>query len=103
MALRACMFTDMPDKHSILDHHPRRRQVPLVSPCSGQGFEFCSVIGEILADLATGSAPPSTTSDARACAGPRTDRRWTSVRRPDGGVSSLAGRDQPPGTPRVLT
>jgi sarcosine oxidase len=26
----------------------------LASPCSGHGFKFCSVIGEIIADLATG-------------------------------------------------
>jgi sarcosine oxidase len=26
----------------------------LASPCSGHGYKFCSVIGEILADLATG-------------------------------------------------
>ncbi len=54
MALRACMFTNTPDEHFILDHHPRHRQVVLASPCSGHGYKFCSVIGEILADLATG-------------------------------------------------
>ena len=26
----------------------------LASPCSGHGYKFCSVVGEILADLATG-------------------------------------------------
>jgi sarcosine oxidase len=54
MALRACMFTNTPDEHFILDHHPRHAQVVLASPCSGHGYKFCSVIGEILADLATG-------------------------------------------------
>jgi sarcosine oxidase len=54
MALRACMFTNTPDEHFILDHHPDHRQVVLASPCSGHGYKFCSVIGEILADLATG-------------------------------------------------
>jgi sarcosine oxidase len=54
MALRACMFTNTPDEHFVLDHHPRYRQVVLASPCSGHGYKFCSVIGEILADLATG-------------------------------------------------
>ena len=54
MALRACMFTNTPDEHFVLDHHPDYRQVVLASPCSGHGYKFCSVIGEILADLATG-------------------------------------------------
>ena len=54
LALRACMFTNTPDEHFILDHHPDHRQVVLASPCSGHGYKFCSVVGEILADMATG-------------------------------------------------
>jgi sarcosine oxidase len=54
MALRACMFTNTPDEHFVIDQHPRHPQVVLASPCSGHGYKFCSVIGEILADLATG-------------------------------------------------
>ena len=55
MALRACMFTNTPDEHFVLDRHPAFPQVTLASPCSGHGYKFCSVIGEILADLATGT------------------------------------------------
>jgi sarcosine oxidase len=54
MALRTCMFTNTPDEHFIIDHHPAHKQVVVASPCSGHGYKFCSVIGEILADLATG-------------------------------------------------
>ena len=54
LALRACMFTNTPDEHFILDHHPDHPQVVIASPCSGHGYKFCSVIGEIIADLATG-------------------------------------------------
>lgn len=54
MALRTCIFTNTPDEHFILDRHPEHPQVVLVSPCSGHGFKFCSVIGEIAADLASG-------------------------------------------------
>ena len=54
MALRACMFTNTLDEHFILDRHPAFPQVVLASPCSGHGYKFCSVVGEILADLATG-------------------------------------------------
>ncbi len=53
MALRTCMFTNTPDEHFIIDAHPDAPQVLLASPCSGHGYKFCSVIGEILADLAT--------------------------------------------------
>ena len=54
MALRTCMFTNTPDEHFIIDHHPAHKQVVLASPCSGHGYKFCSVVGEILTDLATG-------------------------------------------------
>lgn len=54
MALRSCLFTNTPDEHFILDRHPAHEQVVLVSPCSGHGYKFCSVIGEIVADLASG-------------------------------------------------
>ncbi len=52
MGLRGCLFTNTPDEHFVLDRHPAYPQVVLASPCSGHGFKFCSVIGEILADLA---------------------------------------------------
>ena len=54
LALRACMFTNTPDEHFILDRHPAHPQVVLASPCSGHGYKFCSVVGEIVAELATG-------------------------------------------------
>jgi len=52
MGLRACMFTNTPDGHFILDLHPNHPQVCIASPCSGHGFKFCSVVGEVMADLA---------------------------------------------------
>jgi sarcosine oxidase len=52
MTLAACMFTNTPDKHFIIDLHPDYPQVSFASPCSGHGFKFASVIGEIMADLA---------------------------------------------------
>lgn len=52
MSLHSCIFTNTPDEHFILDHHPEWPQVILGSPCSGHGFKFASVVGEILADLA---------------------------------------------------
>jgi sarcosine oxidase len=53
MALKVCMFTNSPDEHFIIDRHPDYPQVSFAAGFSGHGFKFCSVIGEILADLAT--------------------------------------------------
>ncbi len=54
MGLRACLFTNTPDEHFVIDRLPTVPQVIVASPCSGHGYKFASVIGEILADLATG-------------------------------------------------
>jgi sarcosine oxidase len=56
MALRTCMFTNTPDEHFILDTLPGLPQVIVASPCSGHGFKFAAVIGEILAELAVSGA-----------------------------------------------
>lgn len=52
MALKACMFTNSPDEHFILDLHPDYPQVAIAAGFSGHGYKFCSVVGEIMADLA---------------------------------------------------
>ena len=48
----ACMFTNTPDRHFLIDIHPTEPDVVIGSVCSGHGFKFASVVGEILADLA---------------------------------------------------
>jgi sarcosine oxidase len=48
---KVCMFTNTPDEHFIIDRLPSSPQALVVSACSGHGFKFCSVIGEIVADL----------------------------------------------------
>ena len=53
MDLQTCMFTNTPDHHFVMDLHPEYPQVSFASPCSGHGFKFASVIGEVMADLAT--------------------------------------------------
>jgi len=52
MALRTCIFTNTPDEHFIIDTMPDQPEVIVVSPCSGHGYKFASVVGEIVADLA---------------------------------------------------
>lgn len=49
----ACMYTLTPDEHFVLSLHPRHPQVAVAAGFSGHGFKFTSVVGEILADLAT--------------------------------------------------
>jgi sarcosine oxidase len=49
----ACLYTNTPDEHFWIDRHPLHDNVLIASPCSGHGFKFASVIGEVLADLAT--------------------------------------------------
>jgi sarcosine oxidase len=49
----ACMYTNLPDDHFIIDTHPSHPAVIVASPCSGHGFKFSSAIGEVLADMAT--------------------------------------------------
>lgn len=56
LATATCLYTLTPDQHFIIAAHPEHPQITLASPCSGHGYKFASVIGEILADLAiTGS------------------------------------------------
>jgi len=46
-----CLYTNTRDEHFILDYHPAHHQVVIASPCSGHGFKFSSVIGEIATAL----------------------------------------------------
>jgi sarcosine oxidase len=48
-----CMYTNTPDEDFIIDRHPAHANVVVLSPCSGHGFKFSPVIGEIAADLIT--------------------------------------------------
>lgn len=48
-----CIFTNTPDEHFIIDRLPEAPEILVVSACSGHGFKFCSVVGEIVADLVT--------------------------------------------------
>lgn len=52
MTLKACLFTNSPDEHFILDTLPKHPRVAVGAGFTGHGFKFCSVIGEVLADLA---------------------------------------------------
>jgi sarcosine oxidase len=55
---KVCLFTNTPDEHFILDRFPDAPQIVLASPCSGHGFKFASVVGEVVADLVQRDATP---------------------------------------------
>jgi sarcosine oxidase len=48
-----CLYTNTPDFDFVIDVHPSVSGVAFASACSGHGFKFAPVVGEILADLAT--------------------------------------------------
>ena len=52
LMLKTCLFTNSPDRHFILDLHPDHPEVSIAAGFSGHGYKFCSVVGEVMADLA---------------------------------------------------
>jgi sarcosine oxidase len=48
---KVCMYTNTPDANFIVDRLAGHPSVIIASACSGHGFKFSSVIGEIVADL----------------------------------------------------
>jgi len=49
--LKTCLFELSPDEHFLIDRHPETELAVVGAGFSGHGFKFCSVVGEILADL----------------------------------------------------
>lgn len=50
---QACLYTMTPDETFIIDRVPDAPNIVIASPCSGHGFKFAPVVGEIVADLIT--------------------------------------------------
>ena len=51
--VKTCIYTSTPDADFIVDRLPADPRIVVASACSGHGFKFASLLGEILADLAT--------------------------------------------------
>ncbi len=49
-----CMYTNTADENFIIDFHPQHKNIIIASPCSGHGFKFASLTGQILSKMATG-------------------------------------------------
>jgi sarcosine oxidase len=56
IALKTCLFELSPDEHFLIDRHPDSEHAVVGAGFSGHGFKFCSIVGEILADLALDGA-----------------------------------------------
>jgi sarcosine oxidase len=54
--LKTCIFTNSPDQHFIIDLLPGAPEVSVAAGFSGHGYKFCSLIGEVMADLALDGA-----------------------------------------------
>ncbi len=50
--LKTCLFTNTSDEHFVIDTLSATPRVVAAAGFSGHGYKFCSVVGEILADLA---------------------------------------------------
>jgi sarcosine oxidase len=61
-----CLYTRTPDHDFVID---RVGPIVIGSACSGHGFKFGPLVGELLADLATGTEPAVDIADFSA-------RRW---------------------------
>ncbi len=48
----SCRYTMTPDEDFIIDRHPEYPQIVIASPCSGHGFKFGPIVGQMVADLA---------------------------------------------------
>jgi len=51
MGMKSCLFTNSPDGHFIIDRLEDSPQIGVAAGFSGHGFKFCSVVGEIMAEL----------------------------------------------------
>lgn len=55
---KACMYSLTPDRHFVVDRHPRDSRVILCGGFSGHGFKFAPVVGEIASQLAIDGDTP---------------------------------------------
>ncbi|WP_179130918.1 N-methyl-L-tryptophan oxidase [Candidatus Entotheonella palauensis] len=52
LSAKVCLYTETPDHHFVVDHHPDSDRIIVVSPCSGHGFKHSAALGEGVAQWA---------------------------------------------------
>ncbi|XP_048221553.1 peroxisomal sarcosine oxidase [Perognathus longimembris pacificus] len=55
--MERCMYTNTPDKHFILDCHPKYDNIVIGAGFSGHGFKLAPVVGKILYELSMKLTP----------------------------------------------
>ncbi len=58
IASTTCLYSNTPDLNFVVGSHPEDMRIMVVSACSGHGFKFASVLGEVVADLVAGGRTP---------------------------------------------
>jgi sarcosine oxidase len=56
--MKSCIYTLTPDHNFLIDHHPNHANILIFSCCSGHGFKYAPVYGEIAADLLAAKSRP---------------------------------------------
>jgi sarcosine oxidase len=57
IASTTCIYSNTPDLNFAIGQHSTEPRVTVLSACSGHGFKFASVLGEVVADMATDTKP----------------------------------------------
>lgn len=52
VAAQSCLYTITPDERFILDHAPGSKRLVICSGCSGHGFKFTVLLGQLAAHMA---------------------------------------------------
>jgi len=58
IASTTCLYSNTPDRNFAVGLYPGEPRVVAVSACSGHGFKFASVLGEVAAELAVEGKSP---------------------------------------------
>jgi sarcosine oxidase len=56
--MKSCIYTLTPDHNFLIDQHPSHANILIFSCCSGHGFKYAPVYGEIAADLLAAKSRP---------------------------------------------
>jgi len=54
---QVCCWTDSPDGRFVIGRPPGLENVVVAAGCSGEGFKFSALMGQVLADLVEGAKP----------------------------------------------
>ena len=53
-----CLYTELPEKHFLIDFHPENSRLLIFSPCSGHGFKYAPLYGGMAERMIADGTPP---------------------------------------------